>query len=71
MRSGQSAESTGQLLGMYELAYTGGKIKAFTVEGSKKTELDLAPNELASQRLLSWVGSSEAYPLLKFPISVG
>jgi hypothetical protein len=70
-RKDQSAESTDSLQGIYELNYTQGTVKAFTVEGSKKTEIKLDPNDGPSQNLLSWLGSSEQQQSLRFPLSAG
>jgi hypothetical protein len=71
-RSNHPAESTAELSGIYELTYTGGKIKAFSIEGAKKNELTLAdPLDGPAQTLLSWIGSSESRQMLKFPMSVG
>jgi hypothetical protein len=61
-RSNHPAESTAELSGIYELTYTGGKIKAFSVEGAKKDELNLTdPMDGPAQTLLSWLGSSESH----------
>jgi hypothetical protein len=71
-RSNRQAESTAELLGIYELTYRGGKIKAFSVEGAKKDELNLTdPMDGPAQTLLSWLGSSESRQILRFPMSVG
>ena len=63
--------SKAQTLGITQLDYTQGKVKAFSVEGDTKTEINLVPGDTTSQVLLAWLGLSEELQTLRFPLSVG
>jgi hypothetical protein len=61
--------STRQSLGITQLDYTQGKVKAFSVEGDQKGEITLFPGESTSQALLARLGLSEELQSLRFPLS--
>jgi hypothetical protein len=63
--------STAQNLGITQLDYTQGKVKAFSVEGSDKSEINLVPGDSTSQALLARLGLSDELQTLRFPLSVG
>jgi len=63
--------STRQSLGITQLDYTQGKVKAFSVEGDQKGEITLFPGESTSQALLARLGLSEELQSLRFPLSLG
>lgn len=69
--SWQFNTSTAQTLGITQLDYTQGKVKAFSVEGDTKTEINLVPGDTTSQVLLARLGLSEELQTLRFPLSVG
>ena len=69
-RKGQFVSSSEQLTGIYELAFSQGKVKLYEVSGNQKTELEMKPDG-PTEGLLTVVGQSEQRPQLKFPLSVG
>jgi hypothetical protein len=69
-RKGQLTSSSEQLIGMYELVFSQGKINVYEVNGSQKTEMEIKP-EGPGEGLLALVGQREERPHLKFPLSVG
>jgi hypothetical protein len=56
--------------GTYELVFTQGKVKLYSVEGNQKTEM-MIQSTGSTQGLLTNVGQSEQRPDMKFPLSVG
>jgi hypothetical protein len=69
-RKGQIASSSEQLTGLYELAFSQGKLKLYEVNGGQKAELEIKPDG-PTEGLLALVGQSEQRPSLRFPLSVG
>ena len=65
-----NVSSTKALDGVYELAYSQGKVKGFLLTGDQKGEVDLDPDDHTGT-LLVLLGLNPKRPDLKFPLSVG
>src|SRR5262249_34247501 len=50
--------STASNIGIIQLDYTQGKVKAYSIEGDQKTEINLVPGDSVSQALLARLGLS-------------